>query len=406
MALSDLQIRNLKATDKPYKKYDEKGLYVQVHPNGSKYFRFKYRFNGKEKVLALGVYPEVSLMEAREDTIDARRLIKREGKDPSEVKKSKKTIQTAGSGSTFRQIAQEWLDTQDLWTAKHRKRVLQQFDRDIYPGLGDRPIGEITTPEIHAMVKAVEARGAYDVASRVLQKCTCVLRYANQIGLIQGNPASELSGVVKKRKTKHQPSVSPKELPQLLDDIASYSGYPVSRDALMLLMLTFVRPGELRFARWEEIEHKDRIWRIPGERMKMNEEHLVPLSSQSLTLLERLQPLTGKSEFIFQSERSRKKPISENTMSKALHILGYKGRATPHGFRATASSMLNEAQFNADAIEKQLSHSDRDQIRSSYTHHASFLDQRIPMMQWWADKLDEQSMSWSKSFTNLQKKGH
>jgi integrase len=388
MALSAIQAKNAKPKERDYKLFDGKGLYLLIKKNGSKYWRLKYRYLGKEKTLAIGVYPEVSLENAREDVSKARTLLNKEGKDPSSEKRLGKLALTKQAETAFSNIAMEWIGINDLWSDAHRKRVITSLERDVFPMIGYRPISEIQPPELLAVIRKVEDRDALDVASRILQRCSSVFRYAIQTGRANINPASELTGVLRTRKVQHVASVPRTELPGMVKAISEYEGNPVTKYALQLLLLTFVRPGELRGAKWEEFDIEQAEWRVPPERMKMGTEHIVPLSRQSLALIEKIRPITGVAELVFHGERTRIKPISENTMTYALYRLGYKGRATPHGFRATASSILNEQGFNPDAIERQLSHIDRNQVRSAYTHHARYLDERREMMQWWADYLD------------------
>lgn len=259
----------------------------------------------------------------------------------------------------------------------------------MFPSLGHRAITEIQPPDVLEMVRKVESRDALDVASRVLQRSSAIFRYAVQTGRAQINPASELKGVLKTRKVQHRAAATRAELPALLRAVSGYQGQIITRIALQFLVLTFVRPGELRKAQWNEFDLEAKVWRIPAERMKMGTEHLVPLSRQALALLETLRPVSGHYDLLFPGERSRVKPISENTMTYALYRLGYKSRATAHGFRTTAPSILNEEGFNPDAIERQLSHLERNQVRGAYTQHAEYLKDRITMMQWWADYLEQ-----------------
>ena len=388
MKLTAIKVKQAKPSAQDYKLFDGRGLHLLVKKNGSKYWRLKYRYLGKEKTLAIGVYPEVTLEDAREDTTKARNLLNKEGKDPSSEKRLGKLALTKQAETAFASIAMEWIGINDMWTDAHSKRVTTSLERDVFPMIGHRPISEIQPPEVLAVIRAVEDRDALDVASRILQRCSSVFRYAIQTGRATTNPASELKGVLRTRKVQHVASVPRAELPKLIEAIDQYDGNPITTYALQLLLLTFVRPGELRGAKWEEFDIDKAEWRIPAERMKMGSEHIVPLSRQSLELLEKIRPITGVSELVFHGERTRIKPISENTMTYALYRLGYKGRATPHGFRATASSILNEQGLNPDAIERQLSHVDRNQVRSAYTHHARYLAERREMMQWWADYLD------------------
>ena len=389
MALTNTAVKAAKPKDKQWKLSDGGGLYLLIHPNGSKYWRLKFRFAGKEKVLALGVYPEVSLAEARVLQGDAKILL-RNGADPSQVKKQQKRTDRIKTENTFEAIAQDWFEQQKgSWSVGHADRVLKSLEQDVFPYIGHRPIAELTPPDVLEVIRKIESRDALDVAGRILQRCSSVFRFAAQTGRSQINPASELRGVLKTRKVKHRTAITRAELPEFLKNVSDYNGYPVTRHALKLLILTFVRPGELRFSKWSEFDLSAKLWRIPGERMKMGTEHLVPLSKQAIALLEELRPISGRYDFLFPGERSRAKPISENTMIYALYRMGYKSRATAHGFRTTASSILNEEGFNPDAIERQLSHLERNQVRGAYTQHAEYLKDRMKMMQWWADYLDQ-----------------
>ena len=392
MKLTAIKVRQAKPDEREYKLFDGKGLYLLVKKNGSKYWRLKYRYLGKEKTLAIGVYPEVSLAVAREEMEKARRLLNKENRDPMAERQLQKLSRIEQTENAFQIIAREWLGINDLWSDRHRKRVLKSLEKDVFPFIGNRPITEIHPPELLAVIRKVESRDALDVASRVLQRCSSVFRYAIQTGRASANPATELEGVLRTRKVQHVASVPRAELPEMINAIDRYDGNPITKYALKLLLLTFVRPGELRGGRWEEIDFENAQWRIPVERMKMGTEHIVPLSRQALVVLEAMRSITGTADLIFHGERTRLKSISENTMTFALYRLGYKGRATPHGFRATASSILNEQGFNPDAIERQLSHTERNNVRSAYTHHARYLEKRQEMMQWWADYLDSVSI--------------
>lgn len=385
--LKPIAVKNAKPREKDYKLFDGGGLFLLVRKDGSKYWRLKYRFAGKEKLLALGVFPEVPLAEARAEMRTAKEILRR-GQDPGLLRKQQKQQQKIAGANTFEAVAMEWWENkQGDWSENHAGRVIESLRSDAFPAIGLRPVSEIQPPEVLALIRKIESRDALDVAGRVLQRCSSVFRYAVQTGRAMVNPASELTGALKTRKVQHRAAVSRTELPGLLKAISGYNGYPITRLALQLLMLTFVRPGELRGARWEEFDLDAKIWRIPAERMKMGSEHLIPLSRQALEILEQLKPLSGHLELLFAGERSRMKPISENTMTYALYRLGYKSRATAHGFRTTASSILNEEGFNPDAIERQLSHLERNQVRAAYTKHAEYLKDRAKMMQWWGDYL-------------------
>ena len=387
--LKPLVVKNAKPKEKDYKLFDGSGLFLLVRKDGSKYWRLKYRFGDKEKLLALGVYPDVSLAEARNEMRAAKEIL-RGNQDPSLLRKQKKQQQKVAGANTFEAVAIEWWQNKKGdWSESHADRVITSLKTDAFPFVGLRPISEIQPPEVLSLIRKIESRDALDVASRVLQRCASVFRYAVQTGRATVNPASELAGALKTRKVEHRAAITRQELPELLRAVSNYNGHPITRLALKLLIFTFVRPGELRGARWDEFDIDAKIWRIPAIRMKMKSEHLVPLSRQAIEILEELKPLSGQYELLFPGERSRKKPISENTMTYALYRLGYKSRATAHGFRTTASSILNEEGFNSDAIERQLSHMERNQVRGAYTQHAEYLKDRAIMLQWWADYLNQ-----------------
>lgn len=395
MSLTDIQVKSAETPNKDLWLSDEKGLRLLIKPNGSKYWRLKYRFHGKQKTLAIGVYPEVSLKAARLAVVDARFLL-REGRDPCLEKKRKKQQARLGVESSFSALAKEWWEHQKgTWTETHASRVWIRLKDNSFKVLGNQPITDITPQDIIVVMRNIESRNALDVAHRVLQDIRRVCRYAIQTGRLIHNPAIELTNVLKSHKTSHIASLPREELSMFLNDLEGYThaGRLLTKLAIELLVLTFVRPGELRGARWNEIESN--VWRIPAERMKMGSDHVVPLSEQALAVIEQVRPISGRYEFLFPSERRRTEPMSDNTMRRAIFKLGYDGKhegkskANPHGFRATASSILNETGFNPDAIERQLSHMERNGVRAAYTHHARYLDERKQMMQWWADYLDD-----------------
>ncbi|GAB2198400.1 tyrosine-type recombinase/integrase [Sessilibacter sp. MAH4] len=396
MALTDTQVRKASAADKDQWLSDSNGLRLLVKTNGSKYWRLKYRFLGKQKTLAIGVYPDISLKDARQLTLKAREQINN-GIDPSDLRKSDKLNTVEKSSNLFSKIAKDWWNHQKgTWKPDHANRVFLRLEQNVFPLIGNKPITEIKPQEIIQITRAVESRGAPDVASRTLQDVRRVFRYAVQNNLIEINPAADLTGILKARKTEHRASLPREELPEFLKALANYKtkGRSLTQLSIELLILTFVRPGELRGARWEEFDLEERIWRIPAERMKMGTEHLVPLATQTITILEKIREISGGYPLLFPSERNREVPMSDNTMRRAIFKLGYDGnhegktKANPHGFRATASSILNETGFNPDAIERQLSHMERNGVRAAYIHHARFLEERINLMQWWANYLD------------------
>ncbi len=398
MPLTNTRLKAAKPRASDYRIADGVGMYLLVKTNGSKYWRLDYRFCGKRNTLALGVYPTVSLKEARERRRKARTQLEN-GQDPSEVRKEAKQVQQADE---FEAVARQWWEhCRGTWSPSHAARVLKRLEDNTFRDLGRLPIDEITPQRIIATIRKIEARGALDVASRVNQAIRAICRFAIQRGIATSNPASDLDGIVKQRKVQHRASLPREELPQFLKELENYSdrGRKLTQRAIKLLLLTFVRSGELRKARWEEFDLEDKVWRISADRMKMSNEHLVPLSRQALELIELLHGMTGKYDLVFPSERNRSREMSDNTMRQAIFKLGYDGtvegksKAVPHGFRATASSILNESGFNPDAIERQLAHMERNSVRAAYTYHARYLNERRTMMQWWADYLDEMRVS-------------
>ncbi|MBI2379228.1 MAG: tyrosine-type recombinase/integrase [Gammaproteobacteria bacterium] len=388
MKLKDMECRTAQPGEKLRKLSDGGGLFLWVQPDGKRYWRLAYRFGGKQKTLALGVYPEVSLKEAR-DKRELNRKLLAEGIDPSERRKQDNRTQKQRTENTFEALAREWWEYQKAkWKPDHAARVMKYLEGDAFPALGSRPITEIETPDVLDVVRRIEQRGALYPAEDVKGWCSNVFRYAIQTGRARYNPAAELAGALQAKEDRRRPSLPKAELPSFLAKLEAYKGELSTVLALKLIVLTFVRNGELRGARWQEIDFDKKEWLIPAERMKMKEAHIVPLSRQAVEILEQMRPLTGRYELVFPSRLDRAKPISENTLNKALALMGYKDKATANGFRATASSILNEQGFNPDAIERQLAHKERNKVRAAYTHQAQYLQDRHRMMQWWADHLD------------------
>ncbi len=388
MPLSDTAARQAKFSGKPQKLSDEKGLFLLLNQSG-KYWRLKYRHGGKEKMLALGVYPEVSLKEARAKRDDARRLIA-EGVDPGLVRKQSKVANRLASESSFELLAREWHQSQlARWSPSHATRVIESLEVDVFPDLGLVPIAELTAPMMLEALRKVERRGATETAGRILQRISAIMRYAIQTGRASYNPAQDLKGALKAAKKEHRPALPRAELPEFFRRLAVEPLNPATRLAFHLLMLTMTRPGEVRFARWDEFDLDRAEWRIPAERMKMRAPHIVPLSRQALTVLNELRQLTGHCELLFPSERKLTNPMSENTLSYAMGRMGYAGIATPHGFRALASTTLNEEGFDPDVIERQLAHAERNKVRAAY-HRAEYLDDRRKLLQWLADFYESQ----------------
>lgn len=398
MALTLPEIkRSTKPREKDFWLSDEKGLRMLVKTSGACYWRLKYRFGGKQKTLALGLYPEVSLKEARLAR-DTARLQIAQGIDPARERRTEKLAMRLTDNSLFSVLAREWWEHhKDTWTQRHAGTIWRRLRDNTFKDFDSIPLKKIKPQDVIATIRVIEARGSLDVAGRILQDIRRVFSYGVQIGRVENNPATDLKGVLKPYKSQHRASLPIDELGQFALDLRHYEeqGRLLTQLALQMLMFTFVRPGELRKATWKEFDIEKRLWRIPAERMKMRTEHLVPLSNQVLKIIEQIRPISGRYKLLFPSEKNRDIPMSDNTMRRAMFRLGYEGktpgksRATPHGFRANASSVLNEQGFHADAIERQLSHMERNNVRAAYTHHAQYLDDRYKIMQWWADYVDE-----------------
>jgi len=394
MALTDKAVKAFKPETKEYKKFDGKGLYILVHPNGSKYWRFKYRFNNKDKApISLGVFPEVSLAAAREKTLELRKTLST-GLDPAQEKKLNKIKSQLSSVNTFEAVAKEWHENQKAaWIERHAEYVMRRLKADTFPKIGTRPINKIIAPELLLVLRAIENRGALDIAGRIKQTCGQIFRYAVATGRADRDISADLKGALKVRKKTHYNSLPEAELPEFLKKLESYDGDIQTKLGLKLLLLMFVRTIELRGAKWAEIDFKESLWKIPAERMKMRQPHIVPLSKQVVKLFEELKKISCESEYCFPNRNSRKTFISENTLLYAIYRMGYHSRTTAHGFRSTASTILNENNFRPDVIERQLAHGERNKVRASY-NHAQYLPERKQMMQWWADYIDKFQHEW------------
>lgn len=390
VTLTDTAIRNAKPASKPYKIYDRDRLFLLVHPNGSKYWRLRYKRDDKEKVIALGAYPSITLADARKQAQEAHdQLVK--GLDPAEQKTLKRTQTNV---TTFASVAQDWLALKKGKLApSYFIKIEKTIRTNLFPRLGEKPIREVTAGIVLECLRAMEARDAVELARRCKSYAASIFNYAAALELVPVgyNPARGLTrDVLESRTVQHFPHLIETELGDFLRALTEYSGRPETRLAVKLLLLTFVRPGELRTAKWEEfnLDGDAPVWRIPAERMKMRFPHVVPLSSQAIEALKELQIFTGHSPYLFPGGRGRLPYMSENTVNKAIALLGYKGRVVGHGFRATASTILNESrQFHPDAIERQLAHKDRNEIRAIYDR-AEHLEERQRLMQWWANRLD------------------
>ncbi len=387
--LTDTEIRRSKAGEKPYRLSDGRGLFLFVTPAGGKSWRWKYRFEGTEKLMVLGSYPDVPLALARDRHAEARRLLAT-GVDPMAQRKAAKTAEKLAVENSFRTIAGLWFDHWKAQkSAQHVDATRRRMEANIFPLLGARRITEIEAPELVAAVKAVEERGAGDLAKRAMQNVGQIFRFAIAHGYAKRNPASDIrpADVLKPTHKTNLARIDAKELPALLRAIEVYQGTQVTRLALKLMALTFVRTSELIGAKWPEFDFEAARWDIPATRMKMKDPHIVPLAAQAIEVLEMLRSLSGTSEWLFPGDRSESKPMSNNTILGALKRMGYKGRMTGHGFRGLASTVLHEQGYAHEHIELQLAHAPRNAVSAAY-NHALYLEPRAKMMQDWADFLE------------------
>ena len=398
-ALTDRKILNARSKDKQYKLFDGKGLFIVVHPNGSKYFRWEYTFDGKRKTLALGVYPQTTLKQARYERLEAHKLVI-DGSDPVEVRRNiksqKKQLLRAKKREdqfSFENVATEWWKKQSRnQTEKHAQEALRSLKNHVLPHIGFKHIDEISLMEVKTLLLDLEAQGKSETAHRIQQRLRSVFQYAIMQEWTERNPAADLQKLLNPVKIQKMKALPLNEFPIYLQRLDEKNNelHLVTRVALKLVVMLFVRTNELIGARWEEIDFENSTWRIPAERMKLRVEHLVPLPKQALSLLQDLKIIIGDSEFVFPGDRNPKQPMSNNTLLYGgIYRMGYRSRATIHGFRSLASSILNESgKWNPDAIERQLAHSEKDQVRAAY-NRAKYLDERRMMMQWYADHLDK-----------------
>ncbi|MGU3799857.1 tyrosine-type recombinase/integrase [Enterobacter hormaechei] len=401
MALTDTKVRSAKPEAKEYSLVDGDGMFMLIHPNGSKYWRFRFRFGGKQHLMAFGVYPETSLADARQKREEARRLVAA-GVDPREHKRAVKE-EHAKEVITFESVARDWHASNQKWSESHSGRVLKSLEDNLFDAIGKRNIAELKTRDLLIPIKAVEMSGRLEVAARLQQRTTAIMRFAVQSGLIDYNPAQEIAGAVATVKRQHRAALELNRIPELLHRIDTYTGRPLTRLAVELTLLVFIRSSELRFARWSEVDFDTAMWTIPGEReplegvkhshrgSKMRTPHLVPLSRQALTILEQIKSMSGNRELIFVGDHDPRKPMSENTVNKALRVMGYdtKVEVCGHGFRTMAcSSLIESGLWSKDAVERQMSHQERNSVRAAYIHKAEHLGERRLMVQWWADYLD------------------
>ncbi|QGX90920.1 DUF4102 domain-containing protein [Tatumella sp. TA1] len=387
MKLNARQVDTAKAQDKPYKLSDGGGLYLLVNPTGSKYWRLKYRVAGKEKLLSVGVYPDVTLADARSKREDAKRIIAAGG-DPSQEKQAEEAAKVLAVQNSFESIAIEWHNhKKENWSQGYAEDILEYLTKDIFPFIGKRAINEIKPAEMLAVLRKMEQRGVLDKLKKTRQACRQIFTHAVITGRAENNPVTDLSGALKAPKQKHFPHLNVEEIPAFLTELNKYSGSMITRIATKLLMITGPRTIELRTTEWADIDFDKGIWQIPAERMKMRRPHIVPISRQARELLEELHQLTGRGRYVFHGRNDAGKPMSEASINQVIKRIGYDGRATGHGFRHTLSTILHEQGYNSAWIETQLTHVDKNSIRGTY-NHAKYLEGRRTMLQDYADYLN------------------
>jgi len=387
--LTELGIKKSKSSIKEKKLYDGKGLYLLLHTNGSKYWRVKYRFLDKEKVFSLGVWPNISLTDARKIRNEVKIVLK-SGQDPNVVKNNILLNKQVDQLNTFKAVADEWLLIKEKeWKQNNFQDVKRAIENHLYPDLGHRPLSEITSAELLLVLKKIEGQGKYEATRRARQKCEAIFRYANLSQRCENNPASNLKGALASPKKKKFNALNPEELPEFLIKLNEYNGSIITKLALRLVLFTLARTAEIRFATWNEfdLESSEPLWRVPKERMKMGIEHHVPLSSQALRVIKQVRKYSEGDHYVFHQINNPNKPMSENTMLYAIYRMGYRSHATVHGFRATISTLLNEKEYNADVIERLLSHQEKNKVRDSY-NRAEYLPQRKKYLQWLGDYID------------------
>ncbi|WOJ16720.1 tyrosine-type recombinase/integrase [Citrobacter koseri] len=387
MKLNARQVDAAKPREKAYKLADGAGLYLEVVPSGSRYWRMKYRFNGKEKRMAFGVYPAVSLAQARALRDEAKKKLA-EGIDPSFAKKEEKLVRDVQLNNTFQAVALEWHGTKvSRWSEGYASDIIEAFNKDIFPYIGQLPVNGIKPLVLLNVLRRMENRGATEKAKKVRQRCSEVFRYAIVTGRAEYNPAADLTSAMSGHESKHYPFLTVEELPDFFKALTGYTGSPLVVLAARLLILTGVRTGELRGAFWSEFDLEKAVWEIPAERMKMKRPHLVPLSTQALEIVQQLKVISGQYPLVFPGRNDPRKTMSEASINQVFKRIGYTGKVTGHGFRHTMSTILHEEGFNTAWIETQLAHVDKNAIRGTY-NHALYLEGRREMMQWYADCID------------------
>ncbi|EAA7900698.1 tyrosine-type recombinase/integrase [Salmonella enterica] len=388
MKLTARQISTAKPTEKPYKLSDGGGLYLLVNPNGSRYWRMKYRYAGKEKLLSIGVYPDVTLAEARDKRTQAKRILAA-GDDPSEVKQAEREAKNLAVNNSFELLALEWHEhKKPNWSSGYADDIMEYLRKDIFPYIGKKAITDIKPITMLSVLKKMEERGVLDKLKKTRQACRQIFTYAIITGRAEFNPVTDLAGALKTPKQQHFPHLMPTQIGPFIHAVNTYSGSKVTRIATLLLMYTSVRTIELRASEWTEFDLDSDLWQIPKERMKMRRPHLVPLSRQVKSHLLELKEITGWGKYVFPGRNDAHKPMSEASINQVIKRIGFAGKVTGHGFRHTMSTILHEKGFNSAWIEAQLAHADRNTIRGTY-NHAQYLDGRRDMLQWYADYLDE-----------------
>lgn len=384
MKLTARQVDTSRPKDKPYKLSDGGGLYLLVNPNGSRYWRLKYRIVGKEKLLALGVYPDITLAEARQKRADAKKVLAAGG-DPGQEKQEEKQAKEQAVANSFERLAMEWHSHKSTsWSEGYAEHLLMYLKKDIFPFIGQKAITDISQVEMLNVLRKMEQRGVLDKLKKTRQACRQIFTYAIITGRAEHNPVSDLAGALKSPKQQHYPHLLVEQIPDFLRALSEYSGSTITRNATRLLMLTGLRTIELRASEWVDIDFDKGVWNIPAERMKMRRPHLVPLSIQVRELLEEIHQLTGRGKYVFPGRNDAGKPMSEASINQVIKRIGYDGKATGHGFRHTMSTILHEQGYNTAWIETQLAHVDKNSIRGTY-NHAQYLDGRREMLQWYAD---------------------
>ncbi|HDY9258281.1 tyrosine-type recombinase/integrase [Pluralibacter gergoviae] len=387
MKLTATEIKAAKPKDKAYKLSDGGGMYLEIFPNGTKSWRLKYRIGGKEKRVVFGVYPTVTLAEARARRDEAKRVLAAGG-DPGQEKQAEKQAKVMAVSNSFERLALEWHEHKaPNWSEGYASDILEYLKKDIFPYIGARAITDVKPAEMLAVLRKMEQRGVLDKLKKTRQACRQIFTYAVITGRAENNPVVDLASALKAPKQKHFPHLSVEQIPDFLRALNDYSGSLVTRNATRLLMLTGLRTIELRVSEWADIDYEKAIWNIPAERMKMRRPHIVPITRQVKELLEEVHQLTGRGKYVFPGRNDAGKPMSEASINQVIKRIGYDGKATGHGFRHTMSTILHEQGYNTAWIETQLAHVDKNSIRGTY-NHAQYLDGRREMLQWYADYME------------------